>query len=177
MRQLKKLMFGLIFVAVIGFFAYTMIFGEKIEHIEDTNGPDNYSLATITEADVIACEMGSKGGPNTTTKKTSFAGITFSNGVEYEAKQFTGVYELASGYIYEGSTWWITFYDFQVTAGNFRMYVIADDKIVGTVEPSAEAIFETEVETSAWYRVVIAGESAAFSFKTNEIDPETRTFR
>ena len=177
MRGLKKLLFGVIFVVVIAVFAYTMFFGEKIEHIADANGPDNFALAMITEDDVIAGEMGARGGPNTTEKKTSFAGITFENSVEYEAKQFTGIYELANAYFFEGSTWQITFYDFQVEAGNFQMYVIADDRIVGTIEPGEEVIFQTEVEEPAWYRVVIAGESAAFTFKTNDIDLEARSFR
>lgn len=175
--RLKKLMFGVVFVLVLGVFGFLMIFGEKMEHIEDTNGPDNFTLAVITEEDVIACDMGSAGSPGTKESKLSIAGITLKRSVEYFSKQFSGVDELASSYIMAGSILEITIYDFQVESGNFQMYVIADDRIAGTIEPGQEVTFRTEVMEPAWYSIVVAGESAAFSFKTNNIDTDTHTIK
>ena len=68
-----------ILLALIGGFVWSQIDG--MEHIEDTNGPDDYSLAVITDEDITA-KGGKKcvGGPNTSRSKTTLFGITTTSG-------------------------------------------------------------------------------------------------
>ena len=69
-KQKDKLMVVFILLALIGGFVWSQING--MEHIEDINGPDDYSLAVITDEEITA--KGAKqcvGGPNTSKNKTS----------------------------------------------------------------------------------------------------------
>ena len=53
MKKLKDRLFAIaIVIAVIGGFIYANVTG--IDHIEDTNGPDDHSLATITAEEISA---------------------------------------------------------------------------------------------------------------------------
>ena len=144
-----------------------LVFGETMEHIEDTNGPDNFSLATITEADVIKNEMNCAGAPDTTKKNFSIAGIQLSNSIKYESKKFSGIYDVVTEYSF-GGTIDFTLYDFQVTGGNLQVYVVAGDQIIGTLEPGQEVRFTYELTEGAQVRLVLAGESAAFCFTVKD---------
>lgn len=48
----SKLLAIIIAVVVIGFCGYSFL-TDGVKHIEDTNGPDNYALATITDENII----------------------------------------------------------------------------------------------------------------------------
>ena len=155
MRQLKKLLFGLIFVVVLGVFAYTMIFGEKIEHIEDTNGPDNYALAVITDEDIVKQEMGAL---NVGLSKDALA-----TGVTCSSSKFTGVYRVFQTNFLFNSDFRMDLLNFHVNGGNFRMCLVNNGKIIAEVEPgmATETILH---DLNGSFELVIAGESADFTF-------------
>ena len=91
-RNLKKL-FVFVFAAVLVVFGCIWIVNNPgPEHIEDTNGPDNYSLQQITEADVVAYEMGATGGLTKTQSGLKLGGVGISNGKQFSCKKFTGVH-------------------------------------------------------------------------------------
>ena len=171
-RPLGRLGTLLLVVFVLGVTLFMFIFGETMEHIPDINGEADRTLATITEADVIACQMGAAGGPNKDTKKLALAGITLSESVRYYSKEFSGVSQMSSEYYFAGSTVEVILRDFEVTAGNFQIFVVCDDQIIGTIEPAEEAVFRLENAPAGQYRLIIAGESAAFTF-TSSLEDRT----
>ena len=48
----SKFLWILLAVAVVAFCGYSFLTSD-LEHIEDTNGPDNYALTTITDENII----------------------------------------------------------------------------------------------------------------------------
>ena len=54
----NNILWIIVAVVVIAFCAYSFLTSD-LEHIEDTNGPDNYALAVITDEDIVKQEMGS----------------------------------------------------------------------------------------------------------------------
>ena len=160
----------IVFIAVWFFLAT----GEKMEHIADTNGPDDRSLAVITVEDIVA--DGKKqcvGTPGTSKSQTSFLGITTSSGTTYSTKQFSGIYRLESWNLFGTSDLVFTLYNYEVTAGNLMMCVVHDGQIVATIEPTGDTIyFVMEDVESGLYELMLAGESAAFEFMSHDFDVE-----
>ena len=178
MRGLKKLGSLLIMVIAIGFLAYTFIFGERGEEIEDINGADDYSLAVITEANIIAQDVLPTTEP-TRSKNFSIGGISFGDsGVKFSCKEFSGIYLLASGHSWGGVTY--EFRDLEVRSGNFQICLVWDDEIVATIDPSTPAddfgVHRLQVdkdwEDDGEYKILLVGESAAFSFYSDDFGSE-----
>ena len=152
----------LIAIAVVWFL------GDNMRHIEDTNGADNYSLQKITQEDVIACKMGSRGGLTTTESSWDFGFLQVSNGTEYSCKKFTGVYRLYSATYFKGSDIYIYLADFYVESGNFAFYVVLDGEIIGQITPDSMGMVDFtihNIEKTGTVEFIIAGESANFTFK------------
>ena len=53
----SNLLYILIAVAVVVICGYSFLTSE-LKHIEDTNGPDDYTLTTITDENIIKQDMG-----------------------------------------------------------------------------------------------------------------------
>ena len=163
----KKILAIIVAAAVIAAYLVLSILRPAPEHIEDTNGPDNYALQQITEADVVAQKMGTRGGLNTSESHWNYGSLTVSSGVKHSCRKFTGVYMLYSCTIFKGSDIHVTLADFQVYSGNFAFYIVFDGQIVGQVLPDdsgfSEFILEN-IEKSGTLEYVIAGESADFQF-------------
>lgn len=166
-ETMKKKLWGLFAVVLIVVFVAWAIFNPGPEHIEDTNGPDDYSLQQITEEDVLAQEMGNRGGLSQSKTQWEFGNISISDGVQYSCRKFTGVYLLNTCTIFKGSDIHVYLSDFQISSGNFAFYVALDGKIVGEVKPDeygcAELVIEN-IEESGTLEYIIAGESANFRF-------------
>ena len=173
MRRLKDALFVIfILVALAGGFIYSQI--DAMEQIEDTNGPDDYSLAVITDAQIAA--EGKKtcvGGPNTSRNKTTFLGLTSTSGTTYFSDQFSGIRLLETWNIMGGDLFF-NLYGYRVTGGNFKMCIVHEGAVIATVEPTADgdvAFVMKDVEPGV-YDLYIAGESAAFEFMSHDFDDE-----
>lgn len=59
--KIKKFFWGAFAIVFVLAFAVWMVISPRPDHIEDTNGADNYSLQTITDRDVAENKMGSRG--------------------------------------------------------------------------------------------------------------------
>ena len=155
---------AVVFVIVV---AAWMILNPAPEHIEDTNGPDNYALQQITEADVVGHKMGSRGGLSTSETSWDFGFFSVSNGMKYSCRKFTGVQRLHACTIFKGSDIHVYLANFKVRSGNFAFYVVLDDQIVGELVPdefgTAEFILE-DLDKTGSLEYIIAGESADFVF-------------
>ena len=166
MEKIKKLLLGAGVVVFIVVFALMML-NSNHEHIEDTNGADNFSLQQISEKDVVDLKMGTKGTLSTSETHYEFAGLEVSDGITYSSKKFTGVYLLHSYTAFKGSDIYVYLADFQRYEGNFAFYIVLDGKIIGEVEPDefgvAEFLYEN-IDKNASVEYVLAAESASFSF-------------
>ena len=173
MKKLKdKLMVVFIILALIGGFIWSQI--NAMEHIEDINGPDDYSLAVITDEEIAA--KGAKqcvGGPNTSRNKTTFLGVTTTGGTTYSAKKFSGIWLMDSWNIMAGDLVF-NLYGYEVTGGNFKMCVVHDGEIIAEVEPTEDGYvyFVMDNVDPGVYDLYIAGESAAFEFMSTDFDDE-----
>jgi len=163
--KLKKILIGVLVVALLAVFAVWMLASPKLDHIEDTNGADDYSLETITDKDIAEQALGTKGS----VSKREIRLGNISNGIEYSSKKFTGVHRVYTATIIEGSDIHVNLVDFQVKEGNFAFAIVYDGEVVGKLVPdefaSAEFIMEN-VENTAELEFFIAGESANFKFTT-----------
>lgn len=147
-----------LWIAVIAFVAVGCfwIFGSSLEHIADTNGPEDYALTTITDENIIKQDLGSIGGP-------TISQSILSDGYEFSAKKFTGVYQILYDSYIGKSDFQLDITNFVVTEGNVRMVVIHNDQIVAELTPDMFVEYRLE-DITGTVSLRIAGESAAFSF-------------
>ena len=133
------------------------------DHIEDTNGADNYALQTITDENIINMDVGSIGGPEISKN------ILQGSNVEFSAEKLTGVYEVLYDNFVLPSDFEVNLSAFAVNEGNFKMVVVHDDKIVATLEPDLFVDYLLE-DVTGTVSLRIAGESASFTFNMSEMD-------
>ena len=160
--KLKNGLWGILAIVLI-VVAVIWFLGDDLEHIEDTNGADDYALTTITDEQIVDRSVGAL---NVTTQN----GL-INDMVTVSSDKFTGVYEVMYNNYIDSSDCVIQLYDFTVSSGNFKMAVVHDGEIVATLEP--DSIVEYRLENiSGKVSLMIAGESADFSFSIAESDYE-----
>lgn len=124
-----------------------------LEHIEDTNGAENYALQTITDENIIKRDVGATG------LKISTDAIT--NTKTYSSEKFTGVEEIYGTNIW-GNRLEITINHTRVDSGNFKIVLLEGEKIVHEFalnELSQSYVLENP---NGYISLRIAGESADF---------------
>lgn len=149
---------GAILLAV-GVVAWILLGGT--DHIEDTNGPEDFSLQTITGEDIVGMNMGSTGGPS--ISRSSLTG----SAVEFSAEKFTGVYEILYDNFISASDFEVNLTAYEIYEGNFQLVVVHNDEIVATLEPGLFVEYRLE-DITGYVSLRIAGESASFSFCMTE---------
>ncbi len=121
-------------------------------HIEDTNGPDDTSLAVLTEEEVMSwADHG-----------TSFYSVTeVVNGkYSYKVGKLSGVETLES---YNGKTTYMLKSSLTLNSGNLRAILFCDGVYLCDIP-----LGESEIPLSAdakKYKIRFAGESANFTFE------------
>lgn len=167
MKSIKNKLFVPVIIVVV-IIGAVMLFNSDLKHIEDTNGAENFELQTITDEDIAKIEMGSL---NVGTSKNSITNMT-----EISSSKFTGVYEVLYTNLIGKSDFLLNIYDFQINGGNFKMAVVHDGKIVKTL--TEENYEETLLEDiNGTVSLVIAGESADFSFKMTTFEYDSFAHR
>ena len=129
--------------------------------IADTNGPDDYSLAEITEENIVNQDMGC----------SAFSVSPSSESEDYmvettkvKGKEFSGVAQIyLVNYILKSDVC-IDVSNLTVDSGNFALYAVLDDEIIH--EFKIGELMETyELENiKGTFEIVMAGESADFKF-------------
>jgi len=155
MKTLKDKIFAVIIVIVVAVGAVSLLTSD-LKHIEDTNGPDNYALQTITDADIIRHEMGC-------LNLNQSEGL-LSDTITYSSDKFTGVSELyRSEEIVFSTGVSVTVNHAAVDAGNFRIVLVHEDQIIH--EFALNELSQTHIleDFKGRFSLVIAGESADFS--------------
>ena len=135
----------------------------SIDHIEDTNGPEDFSLQVITDQQIIDRSTGATGGPNIT--RSSLLGST----VEFSSKKYTGVSEILYDNFILPSDFVLSLSNFYVHEGNFQLVVVHDDKIVDVLDPGMFVEYRLD-NVTGYVSLRIVGESASFTFSMSEFD-------
>lgn len=131
----SKILWIVLAIAIIAYCGYFFLTGD-LKHIEDTDGPDNYALSTITDENIINQDMGALN----VNKSTGL----LSDGITFSSKKFTGVYRVFLTNFWFDSDFRVDLTNFYVNSGNFRMCIVNDGEIIGEVEPGEMFTF-TEV--------------------------------
>lgn len=155
----NNLLYILIAVAVVVICGYSFL-NSDLKHIEDTNGPDDYTLTTITDENIIKQDMGALN----VSKSTGL----LNDGVTFKSDKFTGVYRVFQTNFFFDSDFLMDVAGFWVNNGNFRMCIVNDGKIIANVEPGMFATCELS-DLNGSFELVIAGESADFEFTLNRL--------
>ena len=161
MKSLKDKIFIAVILVVVAIGAI-MLFNTGLEHIEDTNGVEDFRLQTISDEEIIACNMGALNVGVSHNKIT--------NNTKISSKQFTGVYEVLYVNLIGRSDFLLDIIDLELNSGNFKMVVVKDDEIIKTITP--ENCFDPIIieDINGTVKLVIAGESADFSFRMSTFD-------
>jgi hypothetical protein len=162
--KLEKLLFVALAVVLLAGFGWMMLTSD-LEHIEDTNGADNYALTTITDENIINMDLGALGGP--TKSKDIIGGDVY----EFSAEKFTGVYEILYDNYFGPSDFELNLTNYEIRGGNFRLVVVHNDEIVAELEPDMFVDYLLE-DVTGTVSLRIAGESASFKFYIDDIDYE-----
>ena len=155
----NNLLYILIAVAVVVICGYSFL-NSDLKHIEDTNGPEDYTLTTITDENIIKQDMGALN----VSKSTGL----LNDGVTFKSDKFTGVYRVFQTNFFFDSDFLRDVAGFWVNSGNFRMCIVNDGKIIATVEPGMFATCELS-DLNGSFELVIAGESADFEFTLDRL--------
>jgi len=150
---------AVVFAVVVGLWLIL----DGTDHIEDTNGPDNFALQTITDQQIIDMSIGSIGGPN--ISRSALTGDT----VEFSAEKFTGVNEILYDNFIGESDFWLDLTAYEIYGGNFQLVVVHNDEIVAVLEPGLFVEYRLE-DITGYVSLRIVGESASFSFCMTELE-------
>ena len=154
MEKIKKVILGIGVVAFIAVFAIWM-FGTDLEHIEDTNGPDNYELQQITDYNIIKMDTGAL--------NLVEAHELFNNLPTLRSDKYTGVSEIYTTNI-RGNRFDITLYNLSVKSGNFKVVLLHNDEIVHEFRLNELSESYSLKNPRGNVSLRIAGESADFKF-------------
>lgn len=125
---------------------------------EDTNGPDDYSLQTITNENIVNLDIGASG---LGYSKTEIGGISSE---EYSSRNFNGVERIyLTNYLLPSDTF-VYIGHLNVKSGNFRLVVVNNDEIIYDfpLDTFGEEFFFENLKGS--FAIHVVGESAAFEF-------------
>jgi len=157
---MKKNTLWIIFAVAVAAIGAYLILTSDLEHIEDTNGPDDYSLTTITDENIITQDMGALN----ISKTTGF----LNDGITFKSNKFTGVYRVFQTNFLFDSDFLMDIAGFHVNSGNFKMVIINEGKIIATLEPDMFVTCQLS-DLNGSFELVIAGESADFEFSLDRV--------
>ena len=120
---------------------------------EDTNGPDDYSLQTLTEADLVSGKTGgsSVGRVESNVNDTHKLKIKTFNGVESLQKFKRGDWQIELS--------------FQVTKGNARLYLCSGGEILHEFQVNRDNQYYAFTVDSEDVSLRIAGEDCGFTLQ------------
>ena len=165
-KNVGAIIFAVVFLAV---FVVWMLVG-GIEPIPDTNGPDDISLATITDENIINRDMGSVHAVTIKKSGIEVGNVAINSMVKFSSKDFSGIYEICYNNYIGKSDVEVRLGHLTVDSGNFKMVALLNDEIVGVIEPSDEEIVFRMDDINGYFSLRIAGESAAYSFTMSQMD-------
>lgn len=167
--RIKKFL-GILFAIAMVTAAVVMVVKQpRIDHIEDTNGRDNYALQQLTEEDVLGDGPAYRGMLGYKEAGVKVGIFKLGGGVQYFTRKLSGVATLFSTEVREGEFVYMTLNNLKVRKGNLVFYVILNDEIVGEITPDQRGALEfsmDHVPSDGVLKYVVACESASFKLTT-----------
>ena len=120
-----------------------------VEHIEDTNGADNFSLETITDQDIL------NGFPTISVRQSK---VRKNNEYKYSVKKITGVEEVFKG-SFKNENVAITI-NTSVEEGNARIVLVYKNQILKQFMLNADNQVFSMINVDGEIKIIVAGESA-----------------
>lgn len=154
MTKFKNAVVWIAAIVVLIFGGYSLLTSD-LEHIEDTNGPDNYRLQQINDYNIINMDIGAL---NLNESDQLFSSLPLIS-----SKKFTGVSDVYTTNIW-GNRFDITLYTTEVKSGNLRIVLIHNDEIVHEFKLNELSETYTLENPKGTVSLRIAGESADFKF-------------
>ena len=155
MNSIKKLISSIIFVVMVGAGIFFFL-SSDVEHIEDTNGADNYELTTITDQNIIKMDIGALGSSRSKS-------ILSGDLVKFSSKKFTGVEEIMYNNYIGKSDVYFQLLNYEITGGNFKLVVVLNDEIIDEIEPGMIVDYRLD-DIKGTFSLRIVGESASYKF-------------
>ena len=123
-------------------------------HIEDSNGPSDYSITTFTDEDILK-------GYNSHISIGMFRSSSLKNGIlkgTYKVSKMSGVFKVNN---YKDSNNTIINFDIQFVCeeGNAMLVIVSDDNIVKKIDANSDLSFDLPNEGNN-YKLLVVGESA-----------------
>ncbi len=154
MTKLKNAIVWIAAIVVLVFGGFSLLTSD-LEHIEDTNGPDNYRLQQINDYNIINKDIGALNLNESDQLLSSLPLIS--------SKKFTGVADVYTTNVW-GNRFDITLYTTEVRSGNLRIVLIHNDEIVHEFKLNELSESYTLENPSGFVALRVAGESANFEF-------------
>ena len=123
----------------------------SLGQIEDTNGDEDSSLATLTDEDIIH----GRSSAAVTSVKTTMNGVT-----KLSVRKFSGVQTVET--IRSGSDTTLRI-SVRLSSGNLEVVLVKDGKITHRIPVNEDT--ETVLGQNSKYELTIAGESADFTIE------------
>lgn len=120
-----------------------------VEHIEDTNGENNYSLETITDQDIL------NGYPTISVRQSM---VRKNNEYKYSVKKLTGVEEVFKGG-FKNEDVAITI-NTSVEEGNAKIVLVYKNQIIKKFLLNSENQVFSMLNVDGEIKIIVAGESA-----------------
>ena len=132
--------------------------------IADTNGPDDYSLATITEENIANQDLGCS---SYTMSPGSEDENYLVETTKFKGKEFSGVTQIYMTNFIGKSDVCVDVSNLSVDSGNFALYAVLDGEIVHEFKiGELMETFELK-DINGTFELVMAGETADFKFWMN----------
>ncbi len=116
-------------------------------HIEDTNGPDDFSLVTISNQDIL---------DYSSSAETMSSTVTIGNKTTVKIGTFSGVKSIYKNYSAKGD--YKIIIDIKVEEGNLGVFVVSGDEILEEIPLNTKS--EISVTVDKTLEIRIGGESA-----------------
>jgi len=132
--------------------------------IADTNGPDDHSLATITEENIINKDMGCSAYSMSPGSEDEYY---MEKITKFKGKEFSGVSQIYMTNYIGKSDVTIDVSTFSIQSGNFALMTLVDGEVVHEFKAGElRETFELR-DIKGTFEIVIAGETADFKFWIN----------
>ncbi len=153
-KKLKYIIYSVLSVCLI-ILVVLWFYDPKFEHIEDTNGINNYSLNIITDRNIIKLNSGPlyETDNDNTTNDSKLSLIKFSGVMEIHGKE------------YNNESLQIDLKNLKIIEGNLQAVLLVDNKIIHKFNPNeSNQSFKVD-NISGYVALRIAGESAKFEME------------
>lgn len=152
MKKLLLIILSLLFLESCGI--------NNLNHIEDVNGDDNYSLNTLTEKDVLSKNPQALFLKSRTTEK--------NNKFKFSCEKFSGVSDIKTFNLKEEKVYYFKV-NATITVGNGEIFIYSDGKKIITVDWALNQEIKLEnIKGKISFR--IAGESANMNIEIEKFE-------